>query len=231
MSAWLPHGGYFALLASLPHLPRFDRADRLPINRERLDTRLAWLREEDARTVYQAEEFLEWQRQPLQRTDAEMVSRYAMIMGEVRQAALRRMIEFRFGLRVVMAALRWRQMGTAAVTSDRETGAAGLWWQHIGRNWNHPDFGLASRCPWLPQARLLLERGETLALEHLLMGVVWDHLGDVGRGHYFDFDAVLVYVFRWEILDRWLRHHPGAAAVRIDRLVVEALGEHRYPLT
>jgi len=224
MTAWMPHCGYFALMASLPHLPRFDRVQRLPINRERLDSRLAWLRPEDARTVAQAEQFLEWQRQPLDRTDAQMVAGYLALMTEVKDTALRSMIEFRFGLRVLMAALR-RRRGGATVPPRGERWAAGPYVQHIERNWNDPDFKLAVRFPWLPQARQFLERGETLPLERLLMDVVWSHLGEVARGHYFDFDAVLVYLFRWDIVDRWLRYLPAAAATRIDRLVSEALGE------
>jgi len=225
LTVWTPHSGYFTLMASLPHLPRFDRARHLPINRERLDARLAWLRPDDTRTVSQAEQFLEWQRQPLDRTDAQVVARHSALTTHLGQPALRSMIEFRFGLRMLMAALRRRQMGLS-VPPRHEIWGAGPWVQHIERNWTDPDFRLAAQCPWLPQARALLERGETLPLEHLLMGVVWDHLGEIGRGHYFDFDAVLVYLFRWEILDRWLRYQAAAAATRIDRLVGEAFGEH-----
>jgi hypothetical protein len=224
VSVWVPHTGYFALMASLPYLPRFERAQRLPINRERLDARLAWLTPGDASTVRQAEQFLEWQRQPLERTDAQMVAEYGALMQRVRQTALRRMIEFRFGLRVALGALRRRRRGTGA-PAPGEVWGAGPWVRQIERNWSDPEFRLAAQCPWLPQARALLERGETFALERLLMGVVWDHLGEVGRGHYFDLDAVLVYLFRWDILDRWLRYRRDAAATRIDQLATEALGE------
>jgi hypothetical protein len=224
VKVWLPHTGYFTLMASLPQLPRFDRALRLPINRERLDARLAWLTPADALSVRQAEQFLEWQRQPIGRTDAQTAVQYRALMGEARPAALRRMIEFRFGLRVVMSALRRRRREPARPGAG-EVWGAGPWLKHIERNWRDPDFRLVAQHPWLPHARALLERGETFALERLLMGVVWDHLGEVGGGHYFDLDAVLVYVFRWDILDRWLRYRPDAAAARIDNLVSEAFGE------
>jgi hypothetical protein len=224
VKVWLPHTGYFTLMASLPPLPRFDRALRLPINRERLEARLAWLTPADALSVRQAEQFLEWQRQPIERTDAQTVAQYSALMREARPAALRRMIEFRFGLRVVMAALRRRRREQARPGAGKIWGA-GPWLKPIERNWSDPDFRLAAQHPWLPQARALLERGETFALERLLMGVVWDHLGEIGRGHYFDLDAVLVYAFRWDLLDRWLRYRPDAAAARVGNLVSEAFGE------
>jgi len=221
----IPRGGYFTLLASLPHLPRFDHATRLPITRERLDARLAWLRSEDAHIVRQAEQFLEWHRQPAERSDAQVLAEYDALCAQVRRSALRRMIEFRFGVRVVMSALRRRHAGSSAPTPGQRWAPA-EWSAHIARNWREPDFRLAARCTWLPRARALLQQGEAVALERLLMGLVWDHLGEVGHGHYFDLDALLVYLFRWDILDRWLRAQPAAAAARIDRLVAQALAEH-----
>lgn len=51
MSGHRRHGRYHQLLASLPHLPRFDRLKALPLGRERLEERLAQLDPEDARVL------------------------------------------------------------------------------------------------------------------------------------------------------------------------------------
>ena len=42
---------YYMLLSSLPALQRFDRAERLPISRERLMNRMNMLLPEDAETI------------------------------------------------------------------------------------------------------------------------------------------------------------------------------------
>jgi len=39
--------------------------------------------------------------------------------------------------------------------------------------------------------------------EKMLDQARWDFLDDLGRGHYFDFDALLVYGLKLKILERW----------------------------
>ena len=56
---------YYTLVASLPRLAHFDRAERLPINRVRLDQRLKSLDPVDAEDLSLAEVVLEWQQYPL----------------------------------------------------------------------------------------------------------------------------------------------------------------------
>ena len=67
---------YFTLVASLPGLPFFDRAERLPINMERLKERLTMLSHEDQKMVDQISAFIIWRRQPMDRSDEEMIADY-----------------------------------------------------------------------------------------------------------------------------------------------------------
>ena len=64
---------YITLVSSLPALPRFDQAERLPINRERLEARLRMLEPDDFALVERTASFLAWQRQPVERTDGDVV--------------------------------------------------------------------------------------------------------------------------------------------------------------
>lgn len=64
--------GYYTIIASLPHLPRFDKAERLPISRERLIQRLKMLEPEDFKLAENVAEFIAWRRQPVGRTDTEV---------------------------------------------------------------------------------------------------------------------------------------------------------------
>lgn len=218
-------GPYTMLMASLPYLPHFERAQRLPINRQRLDERLGLLRAQDRLIVQAAEDFLQWQRQARSQTDAQVVARYREVQRLGLPAALRQLITFRMALRTVLAALRARQAGAAPPRADDPLAGAPMG-AHILRNWTDPDFRLGHRHRWLPVARTLLERGDARALERHLLRVVWNELGRAGAGHYFDLDAVLVYLFRWDILDRWLRYDSALARTRIARLAEQATGPH-----
>ncbi len=60
-------------------------------------------------------------------------------------------------------------------------------------------------------------------MERLLFEVVWDKLGRLGEGHYFDFEAVVLYVLRWNLADRWSRYQGEAAVERFRSLVDSGL--------
>ena len=60
-------------------------------------------------------------------------------------------------------------------------------------------------------------------LERLLLDVVWRDLERRSEGHEFDFEAVLLYCLRWEVIARWTRYTSEAATTRFDHLVREGL--------
>jgi hypothetical protein len=143
---------YYTLIASLPRLPRFDRAERLPINRERFRERLEMLEPEDAELVERAAAFIRWQRQPVARTDQEMIAYYERLAELIQEPVLACMFEFLINQRTIMAALRRRHRGLPAPASVEQWGV-GRWVRHIERNWDDPDLKLVALYPWIPQAR------------------------------------------------------------------------------
>jgi hypothetical protein len=64
---------YYTLVASLPRLVHFERAEWLPLSRKQLDRRLSMLVPEDAVQLRLAEALVQWQRQPISRTTQEML--------------------------------------------------------------------------------------------------------------------------------------------------------------
>jgi hypothetical protein len=215
---------YYTLIASLPPLPRFDRADRLPITRERLKERLRMLEPEDAEVVERGEAFFEWQRQSVTRTDSEMVADYERLAALIEHPALKAIFEFGTNVRTIMAALRRRHRGLPAPTGGEPWGVGPLVW-NIVRNWDDPNFKLAGLYPWLPQAREHIEAGEALALEGLLTGLSWDRADRFGQESEFGFQRVLAYRVKWDIVQRWLFHDSEAAKERFEELVVEVTDE------
>jgi hypothetical protein len=68
-----------------------------------------------------------------------------------------------------------------------------------------------------------MDDGDPLGLERLLLGAVWTHLERIGAGHEFDFEAVVVYVTRWDLVARWTHYDADAALTRFDALLETAL--------
>lgn len=219
---------YYTLVASLPAMPRFEEAERLPINETRLGERLRMLHPDDARDVARLRKAIQWESHPPGESDAEVSACYREILGEDSHPEVRSAVEFRLELRTVLAALRRRQRGEKDGPSDPDWGV-GRWVRHIENNWTDPDFKLAHVFPWLPKAREHLANGEALALEKLVMNLVWDALERSAVGKHFVLENILVFLSKWDILRRWLSYGEDSALRRFEELTAGLLVDHEQP--
>jgi hypothetical protein len=217
---------YYTLLASLPPLPRFDRAERLPITRERLRQRNSMLTPEDAALLERAAEFIAWQRQTATRTDEEMITAFRKLHEQLAHPTLQSFFEFPIDQRTITAALRRRHRGFPA-PSHGDPWGVGRYVRHIENNWDDPHFKLGAAHPWIIQALVHLESGETLSLERLLKNVLWDHVDHSIEPYDFGFRAVLAYMLKWDILDQWLFYNIEDAETRFQELVAEVIDEQQ----
>jgi hypothetical protein len=193
---------YYDLIASLPHLPYFTRAEHSPITRLRLDQRLRLLRPAHAGQLAWAEALIRWRPDRLLgRTDAMFVAEYSRLKSQPLDSRLREYLDFRMEQQTILAALRRRQAGLGS--PDEDWGVAPRL-RSIRRCWDQPDFRLAALHPWLSQARDLLAAGDAQGLDQLLMGVAWRRLDQCAEQGMFAFAAVFAYVFKWDILQGWL---------------------------
>ncbi len=216
-SAWQ----HVTLLSSLPALPYFTRAKALPISGERLRSRLGMLAPDDAETLGRAWEFVRWRLGTTDVADAELVKAYERLDDSPRGRLIRECVGAQLEIVTVLAALRRRRDGEA--TAPATAWGIGPLVATISRRWTHPDFGLAHRLPWLPRAQALLEQDEFLALETLVLTLAWEQLDGIGRGHTYALQNVIVYLLKWDILDRWLSMNPARAAARFDALLEQVL--------
>ena len=221
---------YYTLVASLPRLVHFDRAERLPINRVRLDQRLKSLDPVDAEDLSLAEVLLEWQQYPLISRPEQLISQYRKAVTEISNARLKQFIEFRMDQRSVLVGLRRRRLGHPAPKADEQWGI-GPSCSWIEAHWERPDFDLSARHPWIFEARTKLEGGDAIGLERLVMEGVWQHLGRIADERPFGFEEVFAYVFKWDTLNRWLSYRADVATKRFQELVTEAVGEYQELLT
>lgn len=212
---------YYTLVGSLPHLPHFEKARRLPLSRLKLDQRLRMLPPEDAEELARAEALAGWQMTLAKpRTDTAMTTRCRDLLAATRQPALREYLEFRFSLQTLVAALRRRKAGLPA-PGPGEPWGIGPEISAIERHWEEPDFRLALLHPWLPEARQRLDDPDARGLERLLMDLLWRRLGRIAEADPFGFGAVIAFVFRWDILRAWLARDAATAKIRFQAMIEE----------
>jgi hypothetical protein len=215
---------YAMLISSLPYHGSLFGAKRAPLSRIRLRQRQHLLDEADLVCLRVVANLLEWSRQGIERHDADIVARTRAELPKLDNEFARDFIVWRLEMRTVVAALRRRQRGQAAPSGSVSWGY-GRWLAHIRRHWYEPQFRLERVYPWLADARALLEAGDSLGLERLLLNAVWDHLDRLADGHHFDFEAVLIYSLRWDLIARWTAYRGDEAAARFEEMVAEGLRE------
>jgi hypothetical protein len=211
---------YYFLVASLPAMPRHFEVDRVPITQPRLEKRLEMLKPEDAEVVEQLRAFLLWDRQPWDRTDEEVISHYDQLMSTIRNRLARQIVAFQMDIRTIISGLRRRRRGLPPPPG------VGQWVDHIGKNWKDPQFGLRWQHPWIAEMDRLLDTTDCLRVERIKLGVLWNRWTKLAAQYFFSFEAVLLYLARWEIISRWTSRDAKLGRQRFDQLVTESLDEY-----
>ena len=212
---------YITLVSSLPYLPPFEKAERSPITRLRLEQRLHILEADDARQLAIAEALVSWRMSLAKpKTDKEMVLRYRVAMQKITQPALREFIEFRIDQQTILAGLRQRHAGLGSPIVEPVT-VASRWAGFIASHWDASDFKLAAVYPWIPKAQSYLEANDARGLDSLLMNIIWQRLSRIAETNRFGFEAVFAFVFKWDILQAWLARDAAKATSRFQELIKE----------
>jgi len=217
---------YVTLIASLPpHVPALFANRQTPISRLKLDERLQMLESQDTIDLALIEDLLHWDRMGMEMTDAQMLERGKRARDRLENEFIKDIVRWRLEMRTVVAALRHRHLGRPVPSAASKWGY-GAWMKMIESHWHEPSFGLERIYPWLSEAHQLLQENNFLLLERLLLSQVWDYYSRVVGDHYFDFEAVVVYVLRWDVIARWARYNGEAATRRFDQMAEAALGNY-----
>lgn len=211
---------YYTLIASLPHLPAHFDVERVPISLPRLNERLKLLRESDARILQQLVDFLAWDRQPMDRTDQQVVAEYQRLGKEISHPLVLEIIEHRTNVRTIVSALRRRRDGAGPPIG------VGQLVEPIRRNWKEPQFGLERRFHWIETFTERMTAGDAVAAERVLFEFTWNTWCRMAAEFTFSFEAVLLYLARWAIVDRWTSRNAEVGRARFEKLIEEALGEY-----
>lgn len=215
---------YVTLMSSLPSLGNLFKVQQTPISRIKLEQRLKLLTPEDRAVLQQIESLLRLSNQPLERTDAEMVAMTRQLISDLKSPVLKELVDQLMEARTVLAALRRRNRGETTPPTDKNWGY-GRWVKRIERHWSEPGFRLEKIVPWVVQANHLLSVKDFAELERILLNQLWTTYSRLSQEHYFDFEAVVLYVLRWNLINRRVNFDPDSAVQRFHALVDSAIGK------
>ncbi len=213
---------YYTLIASLPHLPAHFDVTRPPLTRLQLQQRLTMLSDEDAQTLRQLQNFLAWDRQLTDRTDEQVVQHYKQLKQQIRHSLVFEIIEHRINVRTIVGALRRRHNGEGPPVG------VGRLVDPIRRQWKEPQFGLQKRYPWIEGFEQKMLAGNAVEAQKVLFEFTWSTWCRMAAEFTFSFEAVLLYLARWAIVNRWTSRSAEAGRARFDQLIEETLGEYAH---
>ena len=216
---------YIMLITGLPRPEALFLAKRPPLSRLKLARRLRVLAPEDAAVLKLVKRVLDWAALPITLTDAEIIARARAAMEEIENETVRTMLRDRLEIRTCVAALRRRHRGEPAPAPGTVWGF-GRWVKHIARNWTEPAFRLDRVFPWLREADKLLKAGDTMAVQRLILEQAWKNVSRHAGEHAFDFEAVIIYVLEWDIVENLVKYDSEAAAKRFEALTEAGLGDY-----
>ncbi len=224
----MAENAYYTLLTSLPHIDSLFNSKITPISRIQLDRRLSMLSRADRDTLIQVEQLMHWSHLGDDVDETSLINLAQRLIQELDgtdrgSKDLKELVSWRLDMRTVISALRRKAKGAQAPTTTRWS--FGSRYAYIRRNWNNPTLGLQNTFPWIPTAIDCLSREDYLTLEKTLLEAVWSKLNELGTRHRFDFEAVVIYLLRWNLVARWVENDGEKAIDRFNDLTDAALGE------
>lgn len=207
---------YLTLISSLPAHVELFSAQRTPISKLALNQRLKQLHENDKKTLAEIEAVLQWDRLPLSLNNQTLVININRLLPKL-DHNLQQLVRDKVDLRTVIGALRYRQHNEGQVLTGPWTNSR---FKHqIENYWQDPVFRLGRVYPWLAEAAELLQQQEIYKLEKLLLTSAWKLIGSHNDHQPFSFQAIVIYVLKWNIINRWSQYDSEHAVDRFKKMI------------
>lgn len=228
---------FIALLSGLPGHHALPGSRQPPLSRLKLERRLATLPDAERALVAEIESLLQWRHFSLDTDNTELVRRQRRLQQRLARqlpelatddlanrlelGELATLVAERLDLRTLMAALWYRQYGGGQAPAG--DWSASRFRQRIEANWQEPGFHLDSVFPWLPEILELMRAQQPWPLEKRLLQLGWQQLERHRQAGDFSIKAVVIYVLKWDMVERWSRHDGDQALRRFRQLCDQGL--------
>ncbi|RAP38442.1 hypothetical protein B1207_00700 [Legionella quinlivanii] len=208
---------FYMLVTSLPRMPADFKIENLPISRLQLEKRFRLLPEEQLNLLY-AIENVSWKSwySPDQSVEDTKVQYQALHTqsSDLIQNLLRWFLDFRS----ILAAIRMRNARQNR-PENPEQYWIGRWRKRLDNQWDVLDFGLKNVYPWLPEISMEISKNNTVAVEEFVLNEVWNYLAKIETGHYFDFEALVIYLLRWNVINYWSGFRSNNLLDEVEQLI------------
>ena len=212
---------YSALLCSLPNLIDPFKYQSQSISYVQLTKRMNMLEGDDYDRIQEIRALFYWGGLKLNYDEIRLVNEALRFVKALPYQDIRSWLNWRMDIRAILAAMRKRRNGDPAPAgANWSYGPSGL---QITRNWSSPCFKLEHRYPFLPTILEHLNQGQSFEVEKVLLKSIWHFYNTCRPDKSFGFSAVVLYVMKWDLVNRWQQYDRQKAKHRFDELVESSL--------
>ena len=207
---------YITLISSLPSAEGLFKSKLPPLSRITLEKRLNELTPTHKAHLKLVEDMLDWRLMKSEIISKQLLDQGKTVFQTLHNTTLKKIIQERLEIRTLILAMRMKHLGLSL--PHAAPWGYGRWQKHIARHWNEPAFQLSNVFNWALKAEKLLQQNEPLKLETLLLDVAFRQLQRHDCNHNFDFEAVVIYVLKWNIINRTTQYNSYQAAQRFNQI-------------
>ncbi|CDZ78968.1 hypothetical protein BN59_03283 [Legionella massiliensis] len=200
---------FYMVASALPRMPASFKVEAPPISRIQLEKRLKLLPAENLALAY-ALEYLLWQSWFMPQKSFSSTKEAYIKLLKTDSPFIHKTVHWFMDLRSLFAALRLRKEKKAPPANPQECWLS-HWNHQLIQHWDEPDFGLKGVYPWLSKVASDLEKEDTSAVEEFLLDYIWHYLSIIELRHYFDFEALMIYLLRWNLIHYWSKFNSNLA--------------------
>lgn len=213
---------FYMVVSSLPRMGVHFKVQEPPISRLQLEKRLRLL-PLDKMTLLLEIEQLVWRSWFQNNRTFEETKKEWMALSTLDSPFIINLIHWYLDLRSIFVAIRMRNQKPTPPGMPQDYWIT-RWSRKLLQNWNEPDFGLGTVYPWLPKVAADLAKNDTIAVEEFLLFHIWNYLSVIETGHYFDFESLVIYLLRWNIVDYWSKFSKTNTLKNLDELCMAIIG-------
>lgn len=212
---------YLTLVCSLPGFDALFAQKIPPLSRLRLNNRLQQLSAEHQQQLAIAEQILDWSSWQAGAQDPQSYAQIQRLLHQLHDPRVTQLVQEKLDLRAINAAIGYRQRALFRQQAPEGNWCVSRLRSRLEQHWLEEDFSLGQAFPWITDAVALIRAQQTLALEKLILQQAWNHLLRQSPEDEFSFFAVVIYVLKWNIAERWSRIDSNNARLRFNETLMQ----------
>ncbi len=190
---------YFSQISSMPYLGDLFKLEELPIHRKQMAILLRDIEPEDQDYMHSIEIFFVPREDNFNIRNEAYITQLENLLAKAPSITLYNLILEMHAIDIVVKSLaaRHAEFSNNLVATSNNSDVQNISNQ-ISLNHKRPYYAMEFQRPWVKSAHALLHENNVFGLQRLILDVKWKLLASFASYNYFNFEALVIYVLKWQ---------------------------------